>query len=124
EEPGLDRGRSPVSFRIVMSEAASLEDHGAQFGGAAATCVVEVDKRKAGPWHCVLQKRDHRRRRQAMLAAKMQEGADQTVATPSVIIRAARPMAVVDEELEHEIEQLRCFFDIPFKHRLDRSRPG
>jgi len=80
EQLGLGRGCRPLSLRIVMGEAAGLEDNEAQFGGAATTRVFEVDKRKAGPGHSVLQERDHRRRRQAMLAAKMQQGADKAVA--------------------------------------------
>src|SRR6516162_11532164 len=79
EQPGLGRGRGPLSFRIVMGEAAGPEDHGAQFGGAAAPRVVEVEKRNAGPGHSILQERDCRRRRQAMLAAKMEQGADKAV---------------------------------------------
>jgi hypothetical protein len=47
-----------------------------------------------------------------MLAAKMQQGADKAVAALSVIVGAARPMAVASKELEHEIEQLHRFFDV------------
>src|SRR6516165_10401089 len=101
EQPGLGRGRGPRSFRIVMGEAAGPEDHGAQFGGAAAPRVVEVDKRKAGSGHGILQQRDRARLRQAVLAAKTKQGADKAVAAFSVVIRAARRMAVVGKELEH-----------------------
>src|SRR5215831_21170860 len=55
EQPGLNRGGGPLSFRIIVGEAAGFEDDGAQFSGAATTRIVEVDKRKAGPGHCVLQ---------------------------------------------------------------------
>src|SRR6516164_9906435 len=95
-----------------MGKTAGLEDYGAQFRYAAAARVVEVDKRKAGPGHRILQQRDRRCRRQAMLAAEMQKSADKAVAALSVIIRAARPMAVVGKELEHVIEQLHRFVDV------------
>ena len=88
------------------------------------TRVVEVHKRKAGPGHSVLQERDCGCRRQAMLAAKMQQGADKAVTALSVIIRATCPMAVVGKELEHEIEQLHGFRGIHLRHRFDRSRSG
>ena len=48
----------------------------------------------------ILQERDRRFRRQAMLAAQMQKSADEAVAALS-IIRAARPVAVVGKKLEH-----------------------
>jgi hypothetical protein len=54
----------------------------------------------------------------------MQQGADKAVAAFSVIIRAARPMAVVGKELEHEIEQLHGFCGIYLRRRFDRSRSG
>jgi hypothetical protein len=58
-----------------MGETAGLEDYGAQFGDAAAASVVEVHKWKAGAGHRILQQRDRRCRRQAMLAAEMQKSA-------------------------------------------------
>jgi hypothetical protein len=81
-----------------------------------------VDKRKAGPGHRILQERDRRCRRQAMLAAQMQKSADKAVAAVSVIITAARPVSVVGKKLEHEIEQLHRFCDLRFGHSFDRSR--
>ena len=51
-----------------------------------------------------------------MLAAEMQKSADKAVAALSVIIRAARPMAVVGKELEHVIEQLHRFVDVHLEH--------
>jgi len=39
-----------------------------------------VHKRKAGTGHRILQERDRRRPRQAMLAAQMQKGADEAMA--------------------------------------------
>src|ERR1700719_419059 len=80
EEPGLNRGGRPLLLRMVLSKAAGLEDYGAQLGDAAATRVVEVHKRKAGPGHGILQERDRRCLRQAMLAAQMQNGADNAMA--------------------------------------------
>jgi hypothetical protein len=59
-----------------------------------------------------------------MLAAKMEQGADKAVAAFSVIIRAARPMAVVGKELEHQIEQLDCFCGIHVSHALIAPDPG
>ena len=69
EQPGLNRGGCPLSLCIIMGETTGLEDYGAQLSDAAATNVVEVHKRKAGPGHCVLQQRDYRCLRQAMFAA-------------------------------------------------------
>jgi hypothetical protein len=82
------------------AQAAAWVVAGAQFGDAAATRVVEVHKRKAGPGHRILQERDRRRPRQAMLAAEMQKSADKAMASVSVIITAARPVAVVGKMLE------------------------
>jgi transposase len=65
EQPGLNRGGCPLSLRIVAGETAGPDDYGAQLGDAAATSVVEVHKRKAGPGRRILQERDHRCRRQA-----------------------------------------------------------
>jgi len=39
-----------------------------------------------------------------MLAAQMQKSADQAMAAVSVIITAARPVAVVGKMLEHQVE--------------------
>jgi hypothetical protein len=89
-------------FRMIIGETAGLEDYGAQLGDAAATRVIEVHKRKAGPGHRILQERDRRCPRQAMLAAQMQKSADKTVASVSVVITAARPVAVVGKILEHQ----------------------
>ena len=90
EQPGLDRRGCPLSLYIIMGQTAGLKDYGAQLGDAAATSVVEADKRKAGPGHRILQERDRRCHWQAMFAAPMQKSADQTVAAVSVIITAAR----------------------------------
>src|SRR5438552_3824740 len=70
-------------------------------GDAAATSVVEVHKWKTGPGHRLLQERDRRCRRQAMLAAQVQKSADKAVAAVCVVIAAARPVAVVGKKLEH-----------------------
>jgi hypothetical protein len=88
EQPSLNRSVRPLSLRIVMGETTGLEDYGAQLGDAAATTVVEVHKRKSGSGHCVLQERDRRCRRQAMLAAQMQKSADKAMPAVSVIITA------------------------------------
>jgi hypothetical protein len=77
---------------MVVGETAGLEDYGAQLGDATATRVVEVHKRKAGPGHRILQERDRRRPRQAMLAAQKQKSADQAMTAVSVIITAACPV--------------------------------
>ena len=59
-----------------------------------------------------------------MLAAQMQESADEAMAAVSVVITAARPVAVVGKMLEHQIEQLHrlCYFR--FRHWFERSRCG
>src|SRR6516164_7552257 len=101
EQPGLDRGSRPLSLRMIMSKTAGLEDYRAQFGDAAAANVVEVDKRKARAGHRILRERDRRCRWQAMLAPEMQKSADKAVTSVSVIITAARPVAVVGKKLEH-----------------------
>src|SRR4029077_12563391 len=103
---------------------AGLEDDGAQFRDAAATTVVEVHKRKAGRGHRILQQRDRRCPRQAMLAAQMQKSADKAVAAVSVIITAARPVAVVGKILEHQVEQLHPLCDLAFWHWFECSRSG
>ena len=51
----------------------------------------------------------------------MQQGADKAMAAFSIIIGAARPMAVVGKELEHEVEQLHCLGDLGLQHWFDRS---
>jgi hypothetical protein len=124
EQPGLDRGGRPLLLRMIVRETASLEDYGAQLGDAAATCVVEMHKPKAGPGHRILQQRDRRRPRQAMLAAQMQKSADKAAAAVSVVITTARPVAVVGKMLEHEVEELHRFCDFRFRHWLDRFRLG
>jgi hypothetical protein len=100
EQPVLNRGGCPLSLHIVTGETAGLDDYGAQLGDAAATSVVEVHKRKARPGHRILQERDRGCRRQAMLAAQLQKSADKAMAAVSVIITAARPVAVVGKKLE------------------------
>jgi hypothetical protein len=116
EQPGLDRASCPFSLGVIMSETAGLEDYGAQFGEAAATSVVEVDEREAGSGHRILQERDRRCRRQAILAAQMQKSADKAMAAVSIVITATRPVIVVSKKLEHEVEQLHCFCDFRFRH--------
>src|SRR6516165_12187762 len=73
EQPGLNRRGRPRLLRMIMGETAGLENYGTQLGGAGATSVVEVHKRKAGPRHHILQESNRRCRRQAMLAAQMQK---------------------------------------------------
>jgi ribosomal protein S3 len=46
----------------------------------------------------------------------VQKSANKTVAAVSVVITAARPMAVVGKKLEHQIEQLYRFCDFRFGH--------
>src|SRR5437588_10797418 len=58
----------------MISKTAGLEDYGAQLGDAAATTVVQVHKRKAGPGHGILQERDRRCLRQAMLRLALPGG--------------------------------------------------
>ena len=89
EQPGLNRSVRPLSLRIVIGETARLEDYGAQLGDAAAPTVVEVQKRKAGSGHRILQERDRQCPRQAMLAAQMQKSADKAVAAIPVIMASA-----------------------------------
>jgi hypothetical protein len=101
---------------MIVGETAGLEDYGAQLGCAAATSVVELHKREAGPRHRILQERDRRCFRQAMLAAQMQKSADKAMAAISVIITAARPVAVVGKMLEHQVEQLHRLCDLGFRH--------
>jgi hypothetical protein len=85
---------------MIMGETAGLENYGTQLGGAAATSVVEVHQRKAGPGRRILQERDRWCRRQAMLAAQMQKSADKAVGAVSVIITAARPVAVAGKKTQ------------------------
>jgi len=60
-----------------------------------------MNERKAGAGHRILQERDHRCCRKAMLAAQMKKSANKAVAATAVIIRAARPVQVIREKLEH-----------------------
>jgi len=99
-----------------VRETARLDDDGAQLGDGAATVVVEVHKREARAGHRILQQRDRRRGRQAMLAAEMEESADKAVPAVTVIITAARPVGAVREKLEHQIEQLHRFSNFRFGH--------
>jgi hypothetical protein len=43
----------------------------------------------------------------------MQNSADKAMAAVSVIIAAAHPAAAVGKELEHKMEELRRFDDVP-----------
>src|SRR5207253_2471808 len=99
ENPGGGTGvfedRRSYRGNVIVRRMAGLNDDGAQLRDAAATGVVEVYERKARPGHRILQQRDGRRPRQAMLAAQMQKSADQALAGVSVVITAARPVAVV-----------------------------
>src|ERR1700758_3160323 len=101
---------------MIVSETAGLENNGAQLADAAATGVVEVHKREARPGHRILQERDRRRPRQAMLAAQMQKSADKAMAAVSVVITAARPVAGVGKMLEHQVEQWDVLRDLGFRH--------
>jgi hypothetical protein len=83
-----------------------------------------VHQRKAGPGHRILQERDRRCRLQAMPAAQVQKSADKAVTAVSVVITAARPVAVVGKKLEYQIEQPHRFCDFRFGHWFDRSDPG
>jgi hypothetical protein len=56
-----------------------------------------------------------------MLAAQMQKSADEAMAAVSVVITAARPVAVVGKMLEHEIQQLHRLRDLGIRHGLGRS---
>jgi hypothetical protein len=109
---------------MIIGKAAGREDYGAQLGDAAATGVVEVHKRKAGPGHRILQERDRRCSWQAMLPAQMQKSADKAMAAVSVVISAARPVAVVGKMLEHQIEQLHRLRDLGFRHWFESPDPG
>ena len=111
EQPGLNCSVRPLPLRIIIGETAGLKDYGAQFGDAAATTVVEVDQRKPGAGHRILQEHDHRCCRQTMLAAQMEKSADKAMAAVSVIVAPARPAPALGKKLEHEIEQLRRFGD-------------
>jgi len=66
----------PFSLRMIIRETARLEDYGAQFGRAPTPIVVEVHEWKAGTRHRILQERDRRSWRKAMLAAQMEKSAD------------------------------------------------
>jgi len=124
EQPSFNRGGRPLLLRVSVGETAGLEDYGAQLGDATTINVVEVEKRKAWPGHRILQERDRRCPRQAMLAAQMQKSADKAVAAVSVAITAARPVAVVGKVLEHHLEQLHPLCNLGFLHWFERSRSG
>jgi hypothetical protein len=121
EQPTLKRNGRALLLRMIVGETAGLEDYGAQLSDAAATRIIKAHKRKAGPGHGILQERDCRCPRQAMLAAQMQKSADKAVAAVSVIITAARPVAVVGKILEHQVEQLHPLCDLGFQHWFEYS---
>src|SRR5712671_7854836 len=91
EQPGLNRSGRALLLRMIVGETAGLEDYGAKLGDVAATRVIKMHERKAGPGHRILQERDRRCPRQAMLAAQMPKSADQAQAAVSVVITATRP---------------------------------
>ena len=53
EQPHPRHVGRPLLLRMIVGQMAGLEDDGAQLRDAAATGVVEVHKRKAGPRSCV-----------------------------------------------------------------------
>ena len=109
EQQRLHCDGGSLCFRMIMRDTTRLEDYRAKFGDAAATIIVEVHERKAGAGHRILQERDHRFCRKAILAAQMEKSADKAVAATAVIIRTAGPVAIIREKREHEIDQLHCF---------------
>jgi hypothetical protein len=111
----------PVLLRTIVGEVARFQDDGAQLGETAAVRVVEVDEREAGPGHRVLQQRDRQRPWQAVLVAQMQKSADKAATAVTVVIAAARPVAVVGKMLEYQVEQLHRLRDVRFGHGLGRS---
>ena len=58
-----------------------------------------------------------------MLAAQMQNGADKAVAAVSVIITAARPVAVVGKILQDQVEQLHPLCDLASSIGLSAPDP-
>jgi hypothetical protein len=52
-----------------------------------------------------------------MLTADMQKSADQATTAASIVVTAARPVAVVNKKLEHEVKQLHSFCGISVRHR-------
>ena len=124
EQPGLHRGGGAFSFSVVVRETARLDDDGVQLGEAAAAMIVEMHERKPGAGHRILQERDRRRGRQAMRAAQMQKSADEAVAAVTVIVTAARPVPVIREKREHQVEQLHGLVGFGFRHGAGRSRSG
>jgi hypothetical protein len=124
EQPGLNCGARPLLFRIATREATGLEDYGAQLGDASATSVIEVHKRKAGPGHRILEERNGRCRRKAMLAAQVEKSADKAVPAVRVRITAARPVALVGKKREHEVEKLHRFSDLRLWIGLIAPEPG
>ena len=67
---------------MIVAETAGLEDYRAQLGDVAATRVIKVHERKAGPGHRILEERDRRCPRQAMIAAQMQKSTNNAVRMP------------------------------------------
>jgi hypothetical protein len=83
---------------------------------------LSLDAQAEGrPRHRILQERDRRCRRQAMLAAQMQKSADKKVAAVSIIITAARPVGIVGKILEHQVEQVHRLCDLGFRHSFGRG---
>jgi hypothetical protein len=56
-----------------------------------------------------------------MLAAQMQESADQATAAVSVVVMATGSAAVVGKIIEHQVQQLHRLRDLGFRHGFERS---
>jgi hypothetical protein len=88
-----DRAVSKQGWQLLITLGGSALErariHGQVRSGAG------LHKRNAGLGHRILQDGDRRCPRQAMLAAQKQKSADQAVATVSVVVTAARPVAAV-----------------------------
>jgi ribosomal protein S3 len=57
-----------------------------------------------------------------MLAADMQESANQATTAVSIVVTAARPVVVIGKKLEHEVEQLHRFSRFRVRHQSNRPR--
>jgi len=91
---------------MILSETAGLEDYRAQLG-PVATSIIEVHKMKAGPGHCIVKERAAVGRR--CLRLRCRRASTRQWPPFSVIITAARPVAVVGKNSSMRLSNCTAF---------------
>ena len=104
----MNAGR-PIVCRIFERDCAGPEDHRAQFSGAAAEAIVEVDKPDLPPGQGRFEDGYHWLARKPMLRTEVKDRADKAVAAIPIMITASRPVIVVSKKFQHQIQHLQGF---------------